>query len=91
MSETQRTIANLSLPSGVDEIDPDAITRFIEGTVNRQPVDPADTMQAAVLLWAIRRGMRAGDEMGKELRRVLKTRKAQKKKYLPLIANPPSD
>jgi hypothetical protein len=81
MSETQKIIENLSLHTGVDKIDPAAIERFFLDTINGRSVDPADAMQAAVMLWAIRRGIRAGDDMNVELRQLLKTKKASETKF----------
>lgn len=81
MSETQKTFELLSLPTGVEKIDPAAIERFFLNTINGHPVDPDDAMQAAVLLWAIRRGIRAGDDMNVELRRLLQTKKASETKF----------
>jgi hypothetical protein len=81
MSETQKVIEALSVQTGVDEIDPAAIERFFLDTINGRSVDPADAMQAAVMLWAIRRGRRAGDNMNKELRALLGTKKINKGKF----------
>jgi len=86
MSETKKIIANLSLLTGVEEIDPVAIERFFLDTINGRSVDPADAMQAAVMLWAIRRGIRAGDDMNVELRQLLKTKKAKHKRFDPNLA-----
>jgi len=85
MSETQKIIENLS-STGIDEIDPAAIERFFLDTINGQPVDPADAMQAAVMLWAIRRGVRGGDDMNVELRQLLQIKKAKHKMFEPNLA-----
>ena len=83
MNETQKLIESLSLPSGIDEIDPAAIERFFLNTINGETADPADAMQAAVMLWAIRRGVRAGDDMNVELHRLLGIKQAKYKMFDP--------
>ena len=87
MSETQKIIENLSF-TGIEEIDPAAIERFFLDTLNVCSVDPADAMQAAVMLWAIRRGVRGGDDMNVELRQLLQIKKAKhpiEKEYFSVI------
>jgi hypothetical protein len=86
MSETQERIDSLAVVTEVKEIDPAAIKRFVEDTVNRQPVDPADAMQAAVLMWGLMAGVSGGDDMSVELRRLLRKRKARVKKFDPSSA-----
>jgi len=79
MSETQKTIDSLAGITGVKDIDRDAVLRFVNDTINdainRRAVDPSDAVQAAVLLGAVVKGLRGGDDMGKELRRLLRLRK----------------
>ncbi|MFC1688263.1 hypothetical protein ACFL07_01215 [Pseudomonadota bacterium] len=86
MSETQKTIDNIKMVAGIDSIDPAAVVRFINDTINHRPVDPADAMNAAVLLGGLDHGVRGGDDIGKEYRRLMKVRKNRTKHFDPRYA-----
>jgi len=83
MSETQKTIDNIKVVAGIDSIDPAAVVRFINDTINHRPVDPTDAMHAAVLLGGLDHGLRGGDDIGKEYRRLMKVRKDRVKHFDP--------
>ena len=83
MSETQKTIDNIKVVAGIDSIDPAAVVRFINDTINHRPVDPTDAMHAAVLLGGLDHGVRGGDKIGKEYRRLMGVKKDRVKHFDP--------
>ena len=76
MSKTQDTIYSYCKHMGIEGVERDAIERFMNGTANGLEVDPADIKQAAAMIAGLIQGIRAGDDLNVELRRILKARKA---------------
>lgn len=63
------------------EIKPEAIGRFIDGTIKNEFVQHEDALQVAALLAAMMDGVRHGDDMNVQLRQILQLRKNSKGKY----------
>lgn len=63
------------------EIKPEAIGRFIDGTLENEFVQHEDALQVAALLAAMMDGVRKGDDMNVELRQILHLRKTSAGKF----------
>ena len=86
MSRAQKVIDDFLARAGIEAIEPEMILKFINDTTNRRPTAPNHTMQAAALLAGLRQGLIAGDDVGKELRRLLRIKKSRSKIYDPSTA-----
>lgn len=63
------------------EIKPEAISRFIHGTMKDEYVRHEDTLQVAALLAAIKDGIKKGDDLNVQLRQILHMRKTSSGKF----------
>ena len=86
MSATQKTIDMLASDLGMDGVDPVAVMRFINESINQRPVDPSDAAHAALLIAGLVQGVRGGDDVGVQLRRIMDVRKARAKLFDPNMA-----
>lgn len=63
------------------EIRPEAIGRFIDGTMRNEFVSHEDALQVAALIAALMDGVRKGDDMNVQLRQILHLRKSSAGRY----------
>lgn len=80
-SRTQEMIAWLVENGYTPEIKPEAIHRFIAGTMKNEYVPHEDALQVAALLAALMDGVRSGDNMNAQLRQILQLRKKSSGRY----------
>ena len=80
-SRTQEMIAWLVENGHTPEIKPEAIHRFIDGTMKDEYVRHEDALQVAALLVALMDGVRNGDNMNVQLRQILHLRKKSAGRY----------
>jgi len=73
------------------EIQPEAINRFIDGTLKDEYVRHEDALQVAALLVGLINGIKAGDDMGVQLRQILKLRKDKVSRFDPMTVHPESE
>lgn len=89
-SRTQEVIKFLVENGHSPEIEPEAIDRFIDGTMKDEYVHHVDALQTAALLVGLINGVKAGDDMGVQLRQILKIRKDKKSRFNPSTVHPES-
>lgn len=83
MSTTQDTIDAYCVDMGIEGVERDALIRFANYTAGGREVDPEDIKHAAALIMGIMQGIRVGDDLNVELRRLFKARKARAKLFDP--------
>ena len=80
-SRTQEMIEWLVEEGYTPEIKPEAIHRFIDGTMKDEYVRHEDALQVAALLAAVMGGIKQGDDLNVQLRQILHMRKTSSGKF----------
>jgi hypothetical protein len=89
-SRTQEMLNWLVENGYTPKLEPEAINRFIKSTMQDDRVRQEDALQVAALLAALIGGIKAGDDMGVQLRQILKLRKQKESIFDPKTVYPGS-